>query len=212
MPLRVRVWGTRGSIPTPGARTVRYGGNTPCLEVRTPTGWLVILDAGTGIRTLGGTLLGYWIARFGLGPVRRLSRQANSLPPGDSKQRLDTEALPGELQELAVSFNGALARQEAARRKDTESWGSWAALANAARETLRIGDTIAAVYYGLLHNGHAYGYLTGLDPDFAHESPGTLIIAHAMEQAVREGVLRGFYLAKEGRRDVTMFGLLRPNA
>ncbi|WP_434651073.1 heavy metal sensor histidine kinase [Pseudomonas sp. D1-2] len=59
-------------------------------------------------------LLGYWIARFGLGPVRRLSRQANSLPPGDSKQRLDTEALPGELQELAVSFNGALARQEAA--------------------------------------------------------------------------------------------------
>lgn len=57
MPLRVRVWGTRGSIPTPGARTVRYGGNTPCIEVRTASGWLVILDAGTGIRELGQHLL-----------------------------------------------------------------------------------------------------------------------------------------------------------
>lgn len=57
MPLHVRVWGTRGSIPSPGPSTVRYGGNTPCLEVRTPSGWLVILDAGTGIRELGRHLL-----------------------------------------------------------------------------------------------------------------------------------------------------------
>ena len=57
VPLNVRVWGTRGSIPTPGARTVRYGGNTPCLEVRTESDWLVILDAGTGIRELGQHLL-----------------------------------------------------------------------------------------------------------------------------------------------------------
>ncbi len=53
MPLSVRVWGTRGSVPSPGRKTVRYGGNTPCIEVRTSTGWLVILDAGTGIRELG---------------------------------------------------------------------------------------------------------------------------------------------------------------
>jgi ribonuclease BN (tRNA processing enzyme) len=57
MTLRVQFWGTRGSIPTPGPRTVRYGGNTPCLEVRTNEGWLVILDAGTGIRELGRSLL-----------------------------------------------------------------------------------------------------------------------------------------------------------
>lgn len=72
----------------------------------------LILTSAVGVVLVA--LLGYWIARFGLGPVRRLSRQANSLPPGDSKQRLDTEALPSELQEMAVSFNGALARQEAA--------------------------------------------------------------------------------------------------
>jgi phosphoribosyl 1,2-cyclic phosphodiesterase len=55
--LRVQFWGTRGSIPTPGQSTVRYGGNTPCLEVRTADDWLVILDAGTGIRELGNSLI-----------------------------------------------------------------------------------------------------------------------------------------------------------
>ena len=62
---------------------------------------------------------------------------------------------------------------------------------------LRIGEAIAAVYYGLLHDGHAYGYLTGLDPAFAHESPGTLVIAHAMEQAIREGA-REFHFLRGG--------------
>lgn len=50
-------WGTRGSIPSPGPGTVRYGGNTPCVEVRVPDGTLVILDAGTGIRALGESLV-----------------------------------------------------------------------------------------------------------------------------------------------------------
>ncbi len=57
MTLRVHFWGTRGSIPSPGRDTVRYGGNTPCLELRTPEGWLIVLDAGTGIRELGRSLM-----------------------------------------------------------------------------------------------------------------------------------------------------------
>jgi phosphoribosyl 1,2-cyclic phosphodiesterase len=57
MSLRVQFWGTRGSIPSPGPKTVRYGGNTPCVEVRTTDGWLIILDAGTGMRELGRSLL-----------------------------------------------------------------------------------------------------------------------------------------------------------
>lgn len=57
MSFTVRFWGTRGSIPSPGRSTVRYGGNTPCVELRTTDGWLVILDAGTGIRELGRSLL-----------------------------------------------------------------------------------------------------------------------------------------------------------
>lgn len=50
--LSVRYWGTRGSIPTPGDTTVRYGGNTSCVEVLAG-GARIILDAGTGIRPLG---------------------------------------------------------------------------------------------------------------------------------------------------------------
>lgn len=57
MSLRIRFWGTRGSIPSPGPQTIRYGGNTPCIEVRTSEGRLIILDAGTGIRPLGRSLL-----------------------------------------------------------------------------------------------------------------------------------------------------------
>lgn len=57
MSLRVQFWGTRGSVPSPGKKTARYGGNTPCVEIRTDAGWLVILDAGTGIRELGLSLL-----------------------------------------------------------------------------------------------------------------------------------------------------------
>jgi phosphoribosyl 1,2-cyclic phosphodiesterase len=57
MTFRLRFWGTRGSIPSPGRDTVRYGGNTPCLELRTANDWLIVLDAGTGIRELGRSLI-----------------------------------------------------------------------------------------------------------------------------------------------------------
>jgi phosphoribosyl 1,2-cyclic phosphodiesterase len=55
--MQVAFWGTRGSVPTPGPSTVRYGGNTACVEVRTGSGTLFILDCGTGIRELGLILL-----------------------------------------------------------------------------------------------------------------------------------------------------------
>ncbi|MCB0337726.1 MAG: MBL fold metallo-hydrolase, partial [Bdellovibrionales bacterium] len=50
--LLVTFWGTRGSVPTPGRATEKYGGNTSCLEVQ-HKGKRLILDAGTGIRNLG---------------------------------------------------------------------------------------------------------------------------------------------------------------
>lgn len=57
----VKFWGTRGSIPTPGRETTRYGGNTPCVALRqhgTRGEQIVILDAGTGVRPLGLDLMG----------------------------------------------------------------------------------------------------------------------------------------------------------
>jgi phosphoribosyl 1,2-cyclic phosphodiesterase len=51
--MRVKLWGTRGSVPAPGSRTARYGGNTSCAQVTLGDGTTIVLDAGTGIRPLG---------------------------------------------------------------------------------------------------------------------------------------------------------------
>lgn len=55
--MKLKFWGVRGSIPTPGKHTVRYGGNTPCLELRLDDDQLIIFDAGTGIRSFGDDLI-----------------------------------------------------------------------------------------------------------------------------------------------------------
>ena len=51
--MKIRFWGVRGSIPTPGERTAKFGGNTSCVEITTNSGETLIFDAGTGIRELG---------------------------------------------------------------------------------------------------------------------------------------------------------------
>src|SRR6476620_11390782 len=51
--MRVKVWGARGSVPAPGPKMNRYGGNTSCVQLCLESGEDLILDAGTGIRTLG---------------------------------------------------------------------------------------------------------------------------------------------------------------
>src|SRR5262249_36905883 len=63
--MRVRFWGVRGSLPSPGVHTNRYGGNTSCVEVRIgDQGPRIIIDAGTGIRKLGKDMAN---AEFGQG-------------------------------------------------------------------------------------------------------------------------------------------------
>jgi len=64
-PVRIKFWGTRGSIAVPGDATLRYGGNTTCVEVRA-NGEIIILDAGSGIRPLGIALQ----KEFGKEPIK----------------------------------------------------------------------------------------------------------------------------------------------
>lgn len=54
--MQITFWGVRGSYPVPGASTVRYGGQTSCVETRTARGDMLIVDAGTGMRALGNML------------------------------------------------------------------------------------------------------------------------------------------------------------
>jgi phosphoribosyl 1,2-cyclic phosphodiesterase len=51
--VKLRVWGARGSVPAPGPETMRYGGNTSCVQLTLSDGSILVLDAGTGIRSLG---------------------------------------------------------------------------------------------------------------------------------------------------------------
>jgi CelD/BcsL family acetyltransferase involved in cellulose biosynthesis len=60
--------------------------------------------------------------------------------------------------------------------------------------TLRIGERVAAAFYGFLHRQRAYYYLGGFEPAFAHLSVGTLVIGHAIEEAVREGAVEFDFL------------------
>lgn len=66
--MKLKLWGVRGSIPSPGPQTVKYGGNTVCLELRFKAAdRLIIVDAGSGIRELGNYMMGYDLPK---GPIR----------------------------------------------------------------------------------------------------------------------------------------------
>jgi phosphoribosyl 1,2-cyclic phosphodiesterase len=64
--VRLKIWGCRGSVPTPGPNTVHYGGNTSCVEVALDDHRVIVLDAGTGIRELGPELLDRGMRRIHL--------------------------------------------------------------------------------------------------------------------------------------------------
>jgi phosphoribosyl 1,2-cyclic phosphodiesterase len=66
--MRVTFYGVRGSCPAPGPSTVRHGGNTSCVSVELSDGTLIVLDAGTGLRTLGQDL----VRRGWSGPIHLL--------------------------------------------------------------------------------------------------------------------------------------------
>ncbi len=55
--MKIKVWGSRGTLPTPGSGTLKYGGNTTCIEIKNQHGFRTIVDAGSGIRLLGKEIL-----------------------------------------------------------------------------------------------------------------------------------------------------------
>ena len=110
----LRFWGVRGSIPSPGPATVRYGGNTACVEVRAD-GEIIILDSGTGIRPLGLALA----AEFKGRPLQVTLLITHShwdhvqgfpffLPAYDSNNRLRILGFEGAREGLAGIFSGQM--------------------------------------------------------------------------------------------------------
>ncbi|WP_144639261.1 heavy metal sensor histidine kinase [Bordetella genomosp. 13] len=99
----------------PDVRFVVALDSTSYLHTRDRFMYMMRVACGTGILMVA--ILGYWITRLGLSPVRRLSRQANALPPHDPTQRLAVGNAPAEIRELGVSINHSLERREAAWRQ-----------------------------------------------------------------------------------------------
>lgn len=64
--MRIKFWGTRGSIPVSGSEFVRFGGDTPCVEIRSREGEPIIVDCGSGLRRLGNSLLREGVTRVHL--------------------------------------------------------------------------------------------------------------------------------------------------
>lgn len=62
----IKIWGARGSIPVCGQEYIRYGGDTTCIEIRSKSGRVIIIDSGTGIRRLGKSLLSEGITEYDL--------------------------------------------------------------------------------------------------------------------------------------------------
>jgi CelD/BcsL family acetyltransferase involved in cellulose biosynthesis len=59
---------------------------------------------------------------------------------------------------------------------------------------VEIGGRVVGAYYGFLNRGRAYAYLGGFDPDFSYESPGTILVGYAIEEAVREAASEFHFL------------------
>lgn len=76
---------------------------------------------------------------------------------------------------------------------------------------LRIGNNVAAAYYGFAAKRTAYAYLSGFDPEYAELSPGTQIVAHAIEEAVREGAHEFHFLRGREAYKYAWGAVDRPN-
>src|SRR5207249_202326 len=114
--MRIRFWGTRGSLATPGPTTLRYGGNTSCVEARASDGTLIVLDCGTGgVRVVAQYLnhpaltLGYRLEADGAAVVYAVDHEPHmrDRPDGGGIASADATALHAEDARHVAFLEGA---------------------------------------------------------------------------------------------------------
>lgn len=174
----VRFWGTRGSVPTPGPGTAKYGGNTSCVEVRAPDGTIIVLDCGTGARMLGLDLLKtashplrinlfightHWDHIQGFPfftPAFLPDTELNVFAPA-GLQRTVEEALAGQMQ---YSYFPVTLRDLRSRIHFTELEEGFLRLGDVMVETQYLNHTAPTISFRISSGGSTVAYVTDHEP------------------------------------------------
>jgi diguanylate cyclase (GGDEF)-like protein len=177
-PLKVRFWGTRGSVPTPGPQTAKYGGNTSCVEVRAQDGTIIVLDCGTGARLLGLDLLKsasrplrinlfightHWDHIQGFPfftPVFLPDTELNVFAPA-GLQRTVEDALAGQMQ---YSYFPVTLRDLRSRIHFTELEEGFLRLGDTMIETQYLNHTAPTISFRISSGGTTIAYVTDHEP------------------------------------------------
>src|SRR5262245_29572840 len=182
--MEVRFWGTRGSIPAPGPKTARYGGNTSCVELRTNDGTVILLDCGTGARPLGQKLLQEGIRRIHLlighthwdhihgfpffTPAALPESELNIYAPVGFQSSLE-DALAGQMQ---YSYFPVKLHDLSGRIHFTELEEGLFRIGDVLVETQYLNHTAPTIAYRINHGGATVAYVTDHEPFWS--SPGNL--------------------------------------
>ncbi|HYR88842.1 MAG TPA: diguanylate cyclase [Terriglobia bacterium] len=183
--MRVRFWGTRGSIPTPGPKTAVYGGNTSCIELATTDGTTVVLDSGTGIRVLGLDMLRrpgphrihllightHWdhIQGFPFFTPAFLPGTELNIYGSAAFQRSLEDSLSGQMQ---YSYFPVKLKELASRLHYTELEEGFFRIGNILVETQYLNHTAPTIAYRVSNGGATVAYVTDHEPFW--NSPGPL--------------------------------------
>lgn len=177
-PLIVKFWGTRGSVPTPGPSTAKYGGNTSCVEVRASDGTIIVLDCGTGARMLGLDLLKsathplrinlffghtHWDHIQGFPfftPAFLPDTELNVFAPA-GLQRTVEEALAGQMQ---YSYFPVTLRDLRSRIHFTELEEGFLRLGDLMIETQYLNHTAPTISFRISSGGSTVAYVTDHEP------------------------------------------------
>ena len=181
----VRFWGTRGSIPTPGPSTARYGGNTSCVELRSDDGNLFVFDCGTGIRELGMSLLGetatpprihilightHWDHIQGFPfftPVFLPGTEINIYAPLGFQRSLE-DAMSGQMQ---YSYFPVKLQDLASRIHYTELDEGFFRIGDCLVETQYLNHTAPTIAYKITEGATSVAYVTDHEPFWKSSGP-----------------------------------------